>query len=53
MPKVGAKSESVQRIGQKAIHEGLKIGQKFVKKASSKPVVLEPEFMESLKKLKF
>ena len=51
MPKVGAKSYAEQHIGQKG-SEGVKIGQKHVKKSGSKPVVLEPEFMESLKKLK-
>lgn len=52
MPKVGMKSYAEQHIGQK-VREGVKIGQKQVaKKSGSKPVVLEADFMESLKKLK-
>lgn len=47
------KAHTEQHIGQKEMGHGVKIGQKYVKKPSSKPVVLEADFMESLKKLKF
>jgi hypothetical protein len=49
---IGTKAYGTSHLGQKTSNP-IKIGQKLVKsKSSSKPKVLEEDFIQSLKKLK-
>lgn len=54
MPKIGKKEPAVFHLGQKLPEsQTVRIGQKMTpKKSNAKSAVLDPEFMEGLKKIK-